>query len=140
MAAYKRKTWAEKRAGGQPWHVEKTDKDFADIPAGSTMLIATPQIVDDYVRSIPKGQSTTLAQMRKDLAATYGAQYTCPVTSGIFLRIVAEAAWEEMQQGKTVSKVSPFWRIISLKSPTAKKLTFGTGWLAEMRKKEKLAD
>lgn len=140
MAAYKRKTWVEKRNSGKAWHIEKIDKDFADIPAGSTMLIATPEIVEDYVRHVPKGMGTTLAQMRQDLAGTYGAQYTCPVTSGIFLRIVAEAAWEEMQQGKKPAQLAPFWRIIPLKSPTAKKLSFGTEWLADMRKKEKLAD
>lgn len=134
----KRKTWAEKMKPGHSPKVEVTEKDFADIPAGSTMFIATPEIVDDYVRHIPEGHTTDIRQMRKDLAAANHAEYTCPVTSGIFLRIVAEKAWEDLQQGKPAKDVTPFWRIIDTKSPTAKKLTFGTAFLAQQRAKEGL--
>ena len=105
---------------------------------GEKMLIATPLIVDDYIRHIPKGKEGSLAQMRKDLAAEYHADKTCPVTSGIFLRIVAEAAYEEYRQGKPISKIAPFWRIINEQSPAAKKLTFGIDFLLEQRRKEKL--
>lgn len=104
------------------------------------MLIATPGIVDDHIRQIPKGQSTDVRQIRKDLAAEYRADYTCPVTTGIFLRIVAEAAYEQFQQGKTLSKITPFWRAISPDSPTAQKLTFGTDFLIKQRKKESLTE
>lgn len=133
-----KKTWIEKRMLNREPVVEVVDKNFADIPAGATMLIANPMVVDEYVRQIPKGHDSSIAQMRKDLASEYGAQYMCPVTAGIFLRIVAEAAWEELQQGKKPNQVAPFWRIISMKSPTAKKLSFGTDFLKEMRQKEKL--
>lgn len=137
--AYKRKTWAEKMNPALEHKVEKTDKSFADIPEGSTMLIATPQIIAEYIRHIPKGTHTSLQQMRKDLAAEYNAQYTCPVTSGIFLRIVAENAYEEYQQGKPVSKITPFWRMIDRKTPAFKKLTFDTAFLEEQWKKEGIA-
>jgi hypothetical protein len=136
--AYIRKTWAEKMNPGSEPKIEKTDKDFADIPAGVKMLIATPAIVDAYVRHIPKGVHTSLQQMRKDLAAEYRADYTCPVTSGIFLRIVAENAYEEYQAGKPVSKIAPFWRMIDRKTPAAKKLSFGMEFVEELRRKEGL--
>ncbi len=90
-------------------------KSFADIEAGEKMLIPTPQIVDAYIRTIPQGKETTMAQMRKDLAAEYHADKTCPLTSGIFLRIVAEAAHEELAQGKPISKIAPYWRIMDEK-------------------------
>ena len=102
------------------------------------MLIATPTIVNEYVIGIPKGTQTTLQQMRKDLAAEYNADYTCPITSGIFVRIVAENAYEEHQKGKPVKNIAPFWRIIDLGSPAAKKLTFGTDFLIEQRRLEGL--
>ena len=137
--AYKRKTWAEKMKPDMEPHIEKTQKDFADVPAGTKMLIATPAIVDEYVRNIPKGTATTLQQMRKDLAAEYQADHTCPVTSGIFLRIVAENAYESYLQGKPLNKIAPFWRMIDPKSPAAKKLSFGYDFVAEQRKKEGLA-
>lgn len=138
MCAYKRKSWIEKRENSRLYEVEVVERAFADIELGEKMLIATPKIVDDYVRQIPKGKETTMQQMRKDLAAAYHADKTCPMTSGIFLRIVAEAAYEEYQAGKPISKITPFWRIMNEKSNTAKKLTFGTEFLKENRKKEKL--
>nr|WP_294904715.1 hypothetical protein [uncultured Lacibacter sp.] len=138
MCAYKRKTWIEKRDLSKEAKVEVLDKDFADMKIGEKMLVTTPQIVDAYIRHIPKGREGSLLQMRKDLAAEYHADKTCPVTSGIFLRIVAEAAYEELQQGKPASKITPFWRIITEKSPAAKKLSFGTDFLTEQRKKEGL--
>jgi len=128
----------EKRDISKEAEVKKTDKDFADIKKGETMLIATPLIVDEYIRQIPKGKEGTLSQMRKDLAAEFHADKTCPVTAGIFLRIVAEAAYEELGKGKSISKITPFWRIINETSATAKKLTFGTGFLQQQRRKEKL--
>lgn len=136
---YTRKTWAEKMNPDMEPKIEKTEKDFADIPAGAKMLIATPAIVDDYIRNIPKGSTTSLQQMRKDLAAEYYADYTCPVTSGIFLRIVAEKAYEDYTKGKALSRITPFWRMIDKKSPTAKKLSFGYDFVAEQRKKEGLS-
>lgn len=138
MCAYKRKTWVEKRESNRKPEIEVLKKPFADIEAGEKMLIPTPQLVDAYIRNIPKGKETTMAQMRKDLAAEYHADKTCPLTSGIFLRIVAEAAHEEMQQGKSISKITPYWRIIDEKTTTAKKLTVGMEFLKEQRKKEKL--
>jgi hypothetical protein len=133
-----RKTWVQKRDIDKIPEVKKVDMDFADIKAGQKMLVATPRIVDGYIRHIPKGHEASLTQMRKDLAAEYHAEATCPVTSGIFLRIVAEAAYEEYMNGKPVSKIAPFWRMINEKSPTAKKLSFGTDFLMAQRRKEKL--
>lgn len=132
----KRKTWQEKLHTGKKAEVKKNDYDFADIPAGSKMLIATPLIMDEYIRQIPKGRFTDIKQIRKDLAAEYKAQYTCPVTTGIFIRIVAEAAYEEYEKGKPLSKITPFWRALSAKSPSAKKLSFGLKFLLDQQKKE----
>lgn len=133
---YIRKTWAEKMLPDKQAEVKKNDYDFADIPAGAKMLIATPMIVDQYIRQIPKGHFTDIKQIRKDLAAEYKAQYTCPVTTGIFLRIVAENAYEEYEKGKALNKITPFWRAMSTKSPSAKKLSFGIKFLQDQQKKE----
>lgn len=138
MSTSKCKTWLQKLNNGRKPEIEVLQKSFADIKAGEKMLIPTPQLVDAYIRSIPKGKETTMAQMRKDLAVEYHADKTCPLTSGIFLRIVAEAAHEEMQQGKPISKITPYWRIMDEKTTTAKKLTVGMEFLKEQRKKEKL--
>ena len=134
----KRKSWQEKLNIDRKPVVEKADKDFGGVRAGQMMLIPTPKIVDEYVRQIPEGQQTDIGTIRKDLAASYGAEVTCPLTTGIFVRIVAEAAYEAFEKGKPVHQITPFWRVINEKSPAAKKLTFGMEFLKEQRKKEKL--
>src|SRR6516165_10115429 len=58
------------------------------------MLIPTALEVDAMIRKIPRGQVSTLAQLRKRLAHWHNVDVTCPLVTGIFLRIVAEAAEE----------------------------------------------
>ncbi len=136
--AYKRKSWQEKLHNGREAIVEKINKPFADIPTGAKMLIPTPLMVDVYIKHIPEGCSSTLQQMRKDMAADYNADFTCPITSGIFLRIVAEAAWDDYTKGKELSRITPFWRMIDSKAPVAKKLSFGFHFIKEQRLREGL--
>ena len=132
------KNWKDKMISKRSHEVKVINKNFADIPAHSKMLIATPTIIDDYVRQIPKGKSTTLQTMRKDLAITYQAEYTCPVTTGIFLRIVAEAAHEDFKSGVQDNKITPFWRVVDGKSKLAQKVSFGADFIYKQRKKEGL--
>jgi len=139
MCAYKRKTWREKLHVEIKPHIVIAKKDFAGIRAGQKMLIATPKLVDDYIRQVPMGVMVDSATLRNDLAMEYGADVTCPLTTGIFLRIVAEAAHEEFENGKAIKKITPFWRVIDEKSPTAKKLTFGTDFIIAQRRKERVA-
>ncbi len=131
-----KKTWIEKRDVEKSFIVKTTDKRFADIPEGSKMLIATPKIIDDYVKCIAFGQKSNTTTMRNDLAIEYQADKTCPVTSGIFLRIVSEAAYEELKSGKKIDTVTPFWRIVDPKSKLAGKLECGIEFIKEQRDKE----
>ena len=41
------------------------------------MYVATHEIVDAYLRSIPIGIHTSLQQMRNYIAAEHNSQYTC---------------------------------------------------------------
>lgn len=124
-----KKTWTDKLNEAKEPKTKHIDMDFADIPAGSTMFIATPQLIDAYVREIGAGKRVNIKTLRKDLALEHKADYTCPVTTGIFLRIVAEANYEQLQQGKSVKDITPFWRVIEPDSPLAKKLSFGQDFL-----------
>jgi hypothetical protein len=102
------------------------------------MHISTPQIIENYIKQIAKGKSTDTVTMRNDLAIENNAVFTCPLTTGIFLRIVAEAANEQLEQGVPLKSITPFWRMIEPNSPLAKKLTFGQEFLKEQRNKEKI--
>lgn len=74
------------------------------------MLIPTALQVDAMIRKIPCGQVTTLAQIRRRLASWHNADVTCPLVTGIFLRIVAEAAEEDRLAGRT--EITPYWRVV----------------------------
>ncbi len=131
-----KKTWIEKRDCNKSYKIKTIDKKFADIPEGSKMFIATPRIIDDYIKHIPYGKSTELSTMRNDLAIEYQADNTCPVTIGIFLRIVSEASYEELKSGKGIEEVTPFWRIVNPKSKLANKLECGAEFINKQRESE----
>ena len=119
--------------------VEKLDKDWVDMVKGDRMLIATPRLVDDYLRQIPSGTSVSMVTMRKDLAGAHGADNSCPLTTGIFLRIVSEAALEELNAGNPLKSVAPFWRVVTTQMPMAGKLSCGPAFIEKQRRKEKLS-
>ncbi len=133
----KKKTWAEKLIENKEPQIKRIETGFADIPAGSTMLIATPQLIDQYIREIGFGKRIDIKTLRKDLALDHHADYTCPVSTGIFLRIVAEANFEKFQKGAPIEDITPFWRVIAPNSTLAKKLSFGQDFLIEQIDKEK---
>lgn len=133
----KKKTWLDKLHENKKPQIKRIEIDFADIPAGSSMFIATPQLIDQYIQEIDFGKRIDTKTLRRDLALEHDADDTCPVTTGIFLRIVAEANYEKFQQGKPLEEITPFWRVIEPTSPLAKKLTFGQDFLVQQIDKEK---
>src|SRR5215510_2658389 len=74
------------------------------------MLIPTPKLVDELIRKIPKGKLATVSELRRKLAADFKADVTCPLTTGIFVRIAAEAAEEDRAQGR--KRITPYWRVV----------------------------
>jgi hypothetical protein len=129
-------TWSEKLHCGKPPQIKRITQAFADMPEGALMLIASPQIMDEALRAIPKGQTITLKELRTKLAVQHDAEVTCPVTTGIFLRIAAEAAWEQHQGGASLALITPFWRTIDPETPLAKKLSCGEAFIREQRERE----
>ena len=130
------KSWGEKLMGAKPAHISAMTKSMWGMQAGDRLFIATPVMVRDYMKGIRKGSSRSIEQMRQDFAKAHKADATCPMTASIFARIAAEAAIAEMEDGKPVAKITPFWRLIDQKSPIAKKLTCGVAFVAKMRKQE----
>ena len=131
-----KKSWIEKRDCEKSFKIKTIDKKFADIPEGSKMLIASPPIIDEYVKSIDYGKFVEPIKMRDDLAKQYQADKTCPVTTGIFLRIISEASYEEFVIG--IDTITPFWRIVDPKSKLASKLTCGIDFIIENQKREEI--
>lgn len=59
--------------------------------------------------------------------------------NGIFLRIVAEAALEELAAGTPEDRITPFWRVLDENSVTAGKIRGGAEFIRRMREREGIA-
>jgi hypothetical protein len=132
------KSWIEKRDIDKEFKVKINPKKFADIPAGTKMFIPTPKIVDKLVKTIPFGSFLYSTQIRKKLANNYNAEMTCPVVTGISMRILSEAAFEEFEIHKNIEKITPFWRIVEPESKLAGKLACGIDFIAEKQMQENI--
>jgi hypothetical protein len=110
-----------------------------NLRAGQLMLFPNGRAVDTAIRAIPTGQTRTLKELRSALAQAHGADITCPVTTGIVLRTVAEAAHEAFASGKPLDEVSPVWRVLDAKAPTLKKVSFDPAFILAQRTREGLS-
>ena len=131
-----KKSWQEKYDTGRDPVVTTLDRDFWGMKAGDTMLIATPSELDGLIRKISFGETKSVQDIRRSLAQKHGADFTCPLTTGIFLRIIAERALEQVASGVPLIKVTPFWRVIEPTSPLAKKLSCGPEFIQNLRNQE----
>jgi hypothetical protein len=73
---------------------------------------------------------------RRKLAEKNKCDATCPVSTSIFLRIVAEHAWEEYNRTGSTQDLAPFGRAVDASSPMAKKLSFDSAWIDLQRELE----
>lgn len=134
--ASKRKTWQEKYETTKESKVVVLPAPFAGAPAGAKMVISHPAEVESQLRRIPKGELVEAREFRKRLAEANGADITCPTSTSIFLRIVAEVALEHIHSGEKLESVAPFWRVVAPESPLASKLTCGADWIRRQRETE----
>jgi len=105
-----RTSWREK--------LERIDHSkIVEIPAAmakrlgtGTMVIPRPLDVDALIRNTRKGKLVTVSEIRSRLARDNRVDVACPLTTGIFIRIAAEAAEEDSRNGR--KRVTPYWRVI----------------------------
>jgi len=105
-----RKSWREKLETVQEAKLVPIPLRMQKRLGAGTLLVPRPLDVDSTIRLAQRGQLITQGQIRAHLATQYGADATCPITTGIFVRIAAEAAAEDERAGK--QKVTPYWRVI----------------------------
>ena len=135
-----RPTWRQQLAVERAPRTMRLDADFAGLRAGTLLFVPTPRLVDDYLRTLPRGETRTMARMREDLARAHDCEAACPVSTAIFLRMVAEAAWEEIGAGRPPAAVAPFWRVVTPDSPVGRRLTVDPDWIRRRRDEETRAD
>ncbi len=98
---------AKRDAAAAPQVKTLTESKGSNYPPGR-MLVASPLAVQDELTQVPPGRVITAPVLRARLARRFGADYTCPITTGLFLRIVAEAALEEARDREV-----PVWRVVA---------------------------
>lgn len=83
-----------------------TDEKSIEKYGGNRMYFAPPADYDRVMRRVPRGKLLTVGEIRAYFAKQNGADFTDPITAGIFVSIAAWAS-EQRADGKT-----PFWRTL----------------------------
>ena len=83
-----------------------TDQKSIEKYGGNRMYFAPPMDYDAAMRRVPYGKLTTVGDIRAFFAAQSGADFTEPITAGIFVSI---AAWASYQRGEDET---PWWRTL----------------------------
>jgi len=107
----KKKSWVEKLADdkGLP-KVEKITEKMSKRWGAGTVVIPAPVEVDAIMKKVPKGKLVTINEIRAALARKHCATIGCPITTGIFAWIAANAAEEHRQAG--IKDITPYWRTL----------------------------
>lgn len=74
-----------------------------------TIVIPSPLDVDAIMKTVPRGRIITINGIRKQLAKGHNATIGCPITTGIFAWIAANAATEDP---KPEERQNPYWRTL----------------------------
>ena len=106
-----KKSWREKLANdnGLPKVCEVSGGQGPRSGTGR-MVIAAPREVDALMKKVPRGRLTTINELRAALARPHGADFACPLTTGIFSWIAAHAAAEAASEGQ--KRITPYWRTL----------------------------
>ena len=72
------------------------------------------------------------------MSLKFNCDVTCPLTTGIFIRIVSEASYQEYIEGKPITAITPFWRVVSPETNIAKKLACGIDFIIKRQEEEKI--
>ena len=83
-----------------------TDQKSIEKYGGDRMYFAPPMDYDAAMRRVPYGKLPTVGDIRAWFAKQSGADFTEPITAGIFVSI---AAWASYQRGEDET---PWWRTL----------------------------
>lgn len=90
--------------------IEKITERMSKRWGAGTVVIPAPREVDEIMKKVPRGKLITINEIRAMLAKKHGASIGCPMTTGIFAWIAANAAAEEAAIGR--KKITPYWRTL----------------------------
>jgi alkylated DNA nucleotide flippase Atl1 len=94
------------------------------------MYFAPPIAYDQVMRRVPYGKLLTVGAIREYFAEQSGADFTEPITAGIFVSIVAWASYQ-----RTADK-TPYWRTLKANGELNPKYPGGAAAQKELLEKE----
>ncbi|MBO1308204.1 MGMT family protein [Enterococcus sp. 669A] len=83
-----------------------TDPKTIQRYGGDRMFFAPPLVYDEIMKRVPEGKILTVTEIRDYLAKKNDADFTEPMTAGIFISI---AAWADEQRS---TNSTPYWRTL----------------------------
>ena len=83
-----------------------TDEKTIQKYGGNRMYFAPPAAYDEVMKKVPFGKVVTAGDIREYFARANDADFTEPITAGIFVSI---AAWASHQRDKDKT---PYWRTL----------------------------
>src|SRR5262249_8799660 len=96
--------------------------------------VPAPLEVDAMMRRVPKGRLITINEIRAALASKHRVDVCCPITTGIFAWIAANAAEESAADGK--KQITPYWRTLKAGGELNPKYPGGVERLTKLLKAE----
>ena len=106
-----KKTWKEKlyNANGLP-KVQVIDENMSQRWGTGTFVIPAPAEVYEVMEGVPEGKLITISEIRQILAKKHDTTIGCPLTTGIFAWVSANASEEIKANGE--GKGIPYWRTL----------------------------
>lgn len=129
-----RTSWREKLERTDHSKIVEITPSMSKRMGTGTMLIPKPLDVDALIRKAGKGRLVTVSQIRSRLARDNNVDTACPLTTGIFVRIAAEAAEEDLRNGR--KQITPYWRVIRDDGSLNEKLPGGVKAQSQRLKQE----
>ena len=83
-----------------------TDEATIKKYGGEKMYFAPPLTYDEIMKKVPYGKVITVGMIRDYLAKENGADFTDPITAGIFVSIAAWASYQRTEDE------TPYWRTL----------------------------
>ena len=107
-----------------------TDLKSIEKYGGDRMYFAPPIDYDKIMKQIPHGKVITVGKIREYFAKENGADFTEPITAGIFVSIVAWASYQREEDE------TPYWRTLKANGELNEKYPGGIETQKEMLEKE----
>lgn len=98
-----------KNSKDMPEYVKIKDEASIEKYGGDNMYFAPPMAYDEVMRKIPYGKVVTVGEIRNYFAKKNNADFTDPITAGIFTSIVAWASYQRKDDE------TPYWRTLNAK-------------------------